>query len=228
MNCLLCDYKSNNVDDINKHYYIIYHKINERNFFLQLFNNQNGLICKECLRCHEFLTTKLFMTKHNFLKHYLEGERKPAEYKPIDIIKRKDITLYQISYEKHSNEYDFFNSEEVVDDFLFNVKSIFKPSNNVIFKSDLSIENIQTAPLNSPDIADIKSFCYWSTDIYKGVYLNDFIISEIRNDILKRVINNNLSGSSWHFNRLQCLNLKVVEENQKLKIQYGRFYLLRS
>ena len=218
MNCLLSEYKSNSVDDIKK-YYIVYHKINERNFFfLQLFDNQNGLICKDCLRCHEFLTTKIFMTKHNFLKHYLDGERKPAKCKRIDIIKKQDITLYQISFEKHSDEYDFFNSEEVVDYFLFNVKRIFKPSNSVLFKGDFSIENTQTAPLNSPDIADIKSLRYWSTDVYKGVYFNDFIISEIRNDILKRVINNNLSGSSWHFNILQYLNLKVVEEQQKIKM----------
>ena len=89
MKCLLCEYKSNNVADIKKHY-IVYHKINEINiFFLQLFDNQNGLICRDCLRCHEFLTIKLFMTNHNFLKHYLDGERKPAEYKPIDIIKSK-------------------------------------------------------------------------------------------------------------------------------------------
>ena len=218
MKCLLCDYKSNNVDDIRKHY-IVYHKINERNFFfLQLFDNQNGLTCRDCLRCHEFLTTKLFMTKHNFLKHYLDGERKLAEFKPIDIIKKEDITLYQISFEKNSDEYDFYNSEEVVDDFLFNVKRVFKPSNNVLFKGDFSIENIQTAPLSSPDIADIKSLRYWSTNVYKGVYFNDFIVSEIRNDILKRVINNNLTGSSWHFNRFQYLNLKVVEEQQKIKM----------
>ena len=100
------------------------------------------------------------MIKHNFLKHYLDGERKSAEYKPIDIIKKQDITLYQISFEKHSDEYDFFNSEEVANDFLFNVKRIFKPSNSGLFKGDFSVENIQTAPLNSPDIADIKSLRY--------------------------------------------------------------------
>ena len=217
MKCLLCEYKSNNVDDIRKHY-IVYHKINERNFFfLQLFDSQNGLICRDCLRCHEFLTTKLFMTKHNFLKHYLDGERKTAEFKPIDIIKKQDITLYQMSFEKYSDEYDFYNAEQV-DDFLFNVKRVFKPSNNVLFKGDFSIENIQTAPLSSPDIVDIKSLRYWSTSVYKGVYFNDFIVSEIRNDILKRIINNNLTGISWHFNRFHYLNLRVVEEQQKTKI----------
>ena len=119
---------------------------------------------------------------------------------------------------KHLDEYDFYNAEEIVEDFLFNVKRVFKPSNNVLFKGDFSIENIQTALLSSPDIVDIKSFRYWSTNVYKGVHFNDFIVSEIRNDILKRVINNNLTGSSWHFNRFHYLNLKVVEEQQKIKI----------
>ena len=97
------------------------------------------------------------MKKHNFLKHYLDNKRKPAGFKPIDIIKKQEITLYQISFEKHSNEYDFYNAEEVVHDFLFNVKGVFKPSNNVLFKGDFSIFFIQTVPLSSPDIVDIKS-----------------------------------------------------------------------
>ena len=127
MNCLLCNYKSPDVYNLKKHY-TSYHRINPANFFfLQLFNQENKLVCKECLRCHEFLITKAFMDKHNFLKHYSDGEKKPAEYKTIDIIKKK-TTIYQISFEKHSNEYDFFNAEEVVDDFLFNVKNLFEPS----------------------------------------------------------------------------------------------------
>ena len=89
MNCLLCNFKSADVNDLKKHY-TSYHKVNPANFFfIQLFNKENNLICKECIRCHEFLTTKTFMAKHNFLKHYLEGEKKPAEFKPIDIIRKK-------------------------------------------------------------------------------------------------------------------------------------------
>ena len=125
-------------------------------FFQQLLINQNGFLNTDCIRCHEFLTTKLFMAKHNFLKHYIDGERKPAEFKPIDIIKNQEVTIYQISFEKNSNEYDFFNSNEVVNDFLFNVKRLFKPANKVLFKGGFSIENVQNAPIISPDIADIK------------------------------------------------------------------------
>ena len=73
------------------------------------------------------------MVKHSFLKHYLDGEEKPADYKPIDVIRKKDKTIYQISFDKHSKEYDFFNSEEVADDFLFNVKNLFEPSSMGFF-----------------------------------------------------------------------------------------------
>ena len=141
------------------------------------------------------------MDKHNFLKHYSDGERKPAEYETIDVI-RKDITIYQISFEKHSNEYDFFNAEEVVDDFLFNVKNLFQPSTTVFFKADFKLENIEAAPEFSDNTTEIKSLRYWSIELYKSVYLNDYVLAGIRNDVLKRVISNKLSGSSWHFNRI--------------------------
>ena len=187
MNCLLCNYKSPDVNNLKKQY-MSCHRINPANFFfLQLFNQENKLVCKECLRCHEFLTTKAFMDKHN---------KKPAEYKTIDIIRKKDITIYQISFEKHSNEYEFFNAEEVVDDFLFNVKNLFEPSMIVFLKGDFALENIQTAPEVSDNTTDIKSLRYRSTDVYKSVYLNDYILAGIRNDILKRVISNKLSGSA--------------------------------
>ena len=76
-------------------HYISYHKINPENyFFLGLFKGENGLFCKECIRCNEFLTTKAEVKKHNFLKHYLAGEQEPAVFKPIDLIRNKDITIY--------------------------------------------------------------------------------------------------------------------------------------
>ena len=117
MKCLLCNYISNSVDDIKKHY-TIYHKINKNIFFFQqLLLNQNGFLNSDCARCHELLTTKKFMEKQNFLKHYIDGEREPAEFKPIEIIRNQEVTIYQITYEKHSVECDFYNSTEVVEDF---------------------------------------------------------------------------------------------------------------
>ena len=162
----------------------------------------------------KFIATKKYLSQHNVLEHYIDGEKKPAEFKTIDITKDNDIIIYNINFEKHSNEYNVYDSQELVDEFLFNVKSRFKPKNKVFFKCDFSIENIQNVPLTSPNLTDITNTRYWSTNVYNGVYFNDFIISEIRSDILKRVIINNLTGSSWYFNRFKHLSIKVIEQEK--------------
>ena len=91
---------------------------------------------------------------------------------------------------------------------------VLKQKISFFFKCDFSIENIQNAPLTSPNLTDITNTRYWSTNVYNGVYFNDFIISEIRSDILKRVIINNLTGSSWYFNRFKHLSIKVIEQEK--------------
>ena len=220
MNCLLCNFVGSAGNDQLFKHYVFYHRINPGNyFFLRLFkDNEHGLICKECIRCEEFLISKAESDKHNFLKHYIDGEEKPTELKPIDIIRKKDITIYQISFAKHSLEYDFFDSQKVVDEFLFNVKNLFEPSTYVLFKTDFAIENIQNSPVGIADTADIKSLRYWSTNVYRSVYLNNFVVFKIKNDILKMVKNNKLSGIAWHFNRFSYLNLKTVNEANKYRI----------
>ena len=178
--------------------------------------NKDALLNIECIRCQKFIATKKCLSQHNFLEHYIAGEKKPAEFKTIDIRKDNEIIIYNINFDKHSNEYNFYNSQELVDEFLFNVKSRFKSQNKVFFKGDFSIENIQNAPLTLPTLVDITNTRYWSTNIYKGVYFNDFIISEIHSDILKRVIINNLTGSTWYFNRFKHLSIKVIEQKKAM------------
>ena len=220
MNCLLCNFfdSTGRTDEELIEHYLSYHKINPENYsFLGLFKGENGLFCKECIRCNEFLTTKAEVKKHSFLKHYLVGEQKPAEFKPIDLIRNKDITIYQIYFAKHSEEYDFFDPEAIVYEFFFNVKNLFVPSKPVLFEADFAIENIQSAPIRFDNTTEIKSLRYWSTNVYKAIYLNDFIAARMQNDVLKRVINNKLSGSAWRFNRFTYLNLKTVEKSNIYK-----------
>ena len=215
MKCLLCSY---NGDKIKEHY-IVYHKINKDNyFFKQLFQKNNFCIESCCIRCSKFIPTNKFMIQHNFLEHYESGERKPAEYKSKTVINNKEVLIYQINFSEHCNEYDFYDSQQIVDDFLLNVYRLFKPKNEVLFKADFSIENIQNSSVVSPNTIDLTNVRYWSTDVYSGVYFNDFIVSEIRNDILKRIINNNLSGSSWHFNRFKHINLKIIDHKNKIHL----------
>ena len=215
MKCLLCNYKGDAIKD----HYINYHKINKNNYFFeQLFQKNNFCIERCCLRCSKFIPTNKFMIQHNFLEHYQAGERKPAEYKHVNVINKKDILIYQIDFSQHSEEYDFYNSQEIVDDFLLNVNRLYKPKNKVLFKADFSIENIQNTSVISLNTIDITNVRYWSSGVYTGIYFNDFIISAIRDDILKRVINNNLSGSAWHFNRFKHINLKIIDQKNKLHL----------
>ena len=77
-------------------------------------------------------------------------------------------------------------------------------------KTDFAIENIQDAPSGVANTADVKTLRYWSTNVYRAVYFNEFVANGIRSDILKRAINSRLTGSSWYFNRFSHLNIKVL------------------
>ena len=57
----------------------------------------------------------------------------------------------------------------------------------------------------------MSSTRYWTTETYDSIYFNDFIFFSLKADILKRVIVNQLSGSSWYFRRFLNLALKVLD-----------------
>ena len=46
-------------------------------------------------------------------------------------------------------------------------------------------------------------------NVYEDVYFNNFIKSNLANDILERVIMNGISGSSWRFKRFDRLCITV-------------------
>ena len=156
----------------------------------------------------------LFHLFHDFLKHYDEGKNIVDE-KPLNITKIGNITKFEINYQDHSSFYDFRNSVSVVEEFLFNVKNRLQRSNVEFFiRSGFSLENIQQAldQYNEP----LKNSRYWTTDPIQTKSFNDFVYFNIRESILKRVINNGLSGSSWHFNRFLYINIKIIQVNDQL------------
>ena len=95
------------------------------------------------------------------------------------------------------------------------MKNFFKPSIPCQFKADFAIENKQDSPEGTENTADIKTLRYWTTNVYRVIYFNSFVAAGIRHDILRRVINNRLSGSSWYFNRFSHLNVKVLKKGPK-------------
>ena len=69
------------------------------------------------------MTTTDFKIKHDFLKHYNEGYNNLFENEPVDVEKTANLLKFEIKVNKHGDCYAFENSEEVVDDFLKNVRS---------------------------------------------------------------------------------------------------------
>ena len=125
---------------------------------------------------------------------------------------REHITIYSIDYHKHKNDYNFFDSEKCILDFLSNCKYKFKNSSNQkTFKCSFVIQNKQDPPL--PHMTPMFDTRYWSTSPYERVYFNDFIFFGIRHEILNRVILNGLSGSAWYFNKFVSISLKVLDDN---------------
>ena len=221
MRCLLCSEKFDEKSNQNLlQHYIGFHKIDENNwFFKNLFAlKKNSKILQKCLRCEDFIYDSQSKAEHDFLNHFAEGKQRPFETKPLDIKILKDkITIYSISFSKHKNDYNFFDSEDCVEDFLNNCRYNFKNSDDQkSFKCSFTIENQQDSPTEGG--ASSFDYRYWSTTIYEGVYFNDFIYFNLKSEILNRVIQNGQSGSSWYFKRFASLSLKVLKGEVELAI----------
>ena len=210
MKCLLCSLTFEDEKGLLEHY-ISFHKIDESNwFFKNLFNIKNSKIKKKCLRCEYFIYDKKAKAEHDFLNHFPEGKVQPFETKPIDIrTLQNKITIYSIDYSKHKDSYNFFDSEKCVSDFLLNCRYNFKNrEQSKTFKCSFTIQNQQKSPIpNAPPSFYSR---YWSTSPYDSVFFNDFIFFSLKSEILNRVIQNGLSGSSWFFNKFASLSLKVL------------------
>ena len=109
----------------------------------------------------------------------------------------------------------FFDSVTVVEDFLNSVKSKMpRYSHGVLIRAGFSIENIQQALDNYTE--PLTQTRYWSTEPINTKSLNYFVYFKIRESILKRVINNRLSGSAWNFHKFNYLNVKLLKLNHQL------------
>ena len=146
------------------------------------------------MRCQEFLPTSKFKMNHDFLKHYENGND-AIEEKPVNITNIDTVRKFEITFQEHSSIYDFYNSEGLVDEFLLNVKNRIERSNTDIFiRCGFLLENIQAG--ETDDDQTLKNSRYWSTEAIQMVSFNDFVFFSIREPVLKRVINNELTGSS--------------------------------
>ena len=136
------------------------------------------------------------------------------EDNPADVEKTANLLKFEIKANKHRDYYDFENSEKIADDFLKNVRSRFKRSGLKLIKCSFVIENIQQSAFEY--LRPILNTRYWTTDVYKATYFNDFIFYGQRQNILSKVIVNVMSGSSWKFHRFVMISLKVLNLDREI------------
>ena len=159
MKRLLCNFQSNDPDDVKKKY-LDFHNVDQNNqFFIKLFKKQNNVFHgTKCLRCSKFLPSSRFKVNHDFLVHYDAG-RNAVEEKHVSSTNFGEIRKYDIIFAQHSHDYDFYNAEELVDDFLLNVKNNVERSDRKFFiKCGFSLKNIQPSPIENKQ--PIKNFRY--------------------------------------------------------------------
>ena len=225
MECVLCT--TTNIENIIEHY-IKFHKVDENNVFFKKFINRkkkNVVYRRKCNLCNEFV---LFdKAKHDFVKHYPKGivhagygsssgSGSGSDFssksggKPLTVTSLGTVKKIEITFKEHSSDYDFYDSVALVDTFLAEVKDLVpRYKNDVLIRAGFSIENVQQV-LSDNYAEPLVQTRYWSTEPFQAKSFNDFISFKIRESILKRVINNNLSGSAWHFNKFNYVNIKIV------------------
>ena len=220
MKCLLCDYKNNEIEELKKHY-LKYHNVDENNFFFKKLIDQkkkNVIHRRKCNYCNEFVFSS--KADHDFLKHYdreieFDVDGNNDLDKPVTITNVGSIRKLEITFKEHSSHYDFFDPVAVVDSFLAQVKNLVQRYNNdVLIRAGFSIENVQQALDNYSE--PLVQTRYWSTEPLQSKSFNDFVLFKTRESVLKRVINNRLSGSAWNFNKFNYLNVKILDVSSQL------------
>ena len=89
------------------------------------------------------------------------------------------------------------------------VKEKFVPDNEYNIHAYAEIVNYQ----NNGDVI-VSNTRAWLTNVYTGRYLNNYIGGKIKKDILKRVIINGETGSSWTFKMFTKLHIIAVPKTE--------------
>ena len=115
--------ESSHLESVRKHYLDFYNVDRNNQFFKKLFKKQSNVFHgKKCVRCNEFLPSSCSKVIHDSLVRYDAGknvfEEKPFTYKTVG-----EIRKYEITFMQHLLDYDFYNADTLVDEFLLNVKN---------------------------------------------------------------------------------------------------------
>ena len=150
-----------------------------------------------------------------FLFHYSgknqTGGSRLSSRLPLSVLKRGIITYYSINFEQHKNFYDFFSSD-ILDSFIQSVYEKFTPDKECKFQGFAEIVNQQMGEIILTDRQ------VWLTNVFNSRHFNEFVRGQIRDEIAKRLIVNDQTGSSWHFRRFERLTVTVVRLVDSVKL----------
>ena len=151
-----------------------------------------------------------------FLFHYgqMDGNRENGQL-PINSLRRGPITYYTISYDQHKNFYDFFN-ERIVDDFFSSVYNRFNAGKDYKIQGYAEIINQQQG-----EFIVAESTRVLLTNTYTAKHFNEYVRGAIKTDIVKRIIINGQTGSSWYFKRFNRLKIITTSVKDAKKIMSG-------
>ena len=176
MKCLCCNRKFEDKKILIQRY-IGDHNVDRNNhFFCRLFLPDRHFQARKCFRCEAFFVTEREGKVHNFLRHYQHGGSFPAEIKPIKKTRFDQyLKKYSISFNEHSDYYNFENTIETIEDFMNVFEQNFRGEHGkkTLFKCSFVIINYQ--PLPGQSVIAIEDSRSWCTPVYQGVYFNEYI-----------------------------------------------------
>ena len=217
-----CTYlKFSVISELKKHY-VDFHGVDDSNpYLLQLF--QPDTLDIKCTKCSAVFGSSRMKKNHMFLYHYNHtgGTRRLNEL-PLNVLRRAQFVYYSVNFDQHKNYYDFF-STDMIDVFLDSVYNSFKPEQSLLHKFQGYFEIINQQ--REPERTEKK---VWLTNVFRFKHFNQFVRGEIKFEIIKSVIANGQTGSSWYFKRFNRINIIVAPLLNELKIITGGtlFYFL--
>lgn len=134
-----------------------------------------------------------------FIFHYNQtGASRTNQQLPINILRRGSVS---VNYQQLKNFYDFYQ-EGVIDDFLQAVYNRFVSDGEYKIQGDAEMINQQHG-----DFIITKNTRVWLTHTFTARHFDPYVRGLIKSEILKQVITNGLTASSWFLKRFQRLTI---------------------
>ena len=166
-------------------------------FFEDLFFPDNNL--RRCEKCMMEFKNSRVRINHMFLLHCNQSRGSRINQQlPVNVVKQGQITHYSINFDPHEKFYNF-SEESIVDDFD-SVYAWLVPVAQVSIQGYDEIINQQQGEI-------LYNKRVWLTDVYRAKCFNSYVRCALKNDILKWIIFNGETGSSWIFKRFQRLQI---------------------